>query len=129
MCRVTTRTAIDIFPIVCLLLLLYHAKNNLMQHKRICCFWVEAELRSNFSNMFQFNEYNMAIDGLLSFRSVKHIGFTRLRYVPHPRGDLVTRARNWCFIDRNGMGLISIPEDQGKRNSVSSHRNYSAYLL
>ena len=61
-------------------------------------------------------------DVVVSYSSIEHSGLTRYGDAPHPWGDLVTMARNWCFTDDAGMAFIGIPTDQTDSIYFNAHR-------
>ena len=58
----------------------------------------------------------------MSYSSIEHSGLTRYGDAPHPWGDLVTMARNWCFTDDAGMAFIGIPTSTVDEIYFNAHR-------
>ena len=83
---------------------------------------VNAVLPSELSKTFVSGNFLTLFDVVVSYSSIEHSGLTRYGDAPHPWGDLVTMARNWCFLDDNGMAFIGIPTDQIDSIYFNAHR-------
>ena len=83
---------------------------------------VNAVLPSELSNTFVSGNFLSLFDVVISYSSIEHSGLTRYGDAPHPWGDLVTMARNWCFLEDDGMGFIGIPTDQIDSIYFNAHR-------
>jgi len=89
----------------------------------------EAILPSELSERFVSNGYRSVFDIVVSYSSIEHSGLTRYGDAPHPWGDLVTMARNWCFTDDAGMAFIGIPTDTTDSIYFNAHRFYGSLML
>jgi hypothetical protein len=83
---------------------------------------VTAVLPSEISNTFVSGNYGTLFDVIISYSSLEHSGLTRYGDAPHPWGDLVTMAKNWCILNENGMAFIGIPTDQIDSIYFNAHR-------
>ena len=52
---------------------------------------------------------DISYDAVVYYSSIEHSGLTRYGDAPHPWGDLVTMAKNWCYIKDGGWAFIGIP--------------------
>ena len=68
------------------------------------------------------NGYDSMFDVIASYSSIEHSGLTRYGDAPHPWGDLVTMARNWCFMQNDGMAFIGIPSAQTDKIFFNAYR-------
>ena len=93
------------------------------------CFQHEAVLPSELSRRFVSSDHNSLFDVIVSYSSIEHSGLTRYGDAPHPWGDLVTMARNWCFTQNDGMAFIGIPTDQTNSIYFNAHRYNSLYFF
>ena len=82
----------------------------------------EAILPSDLSSRFVEGGYGSLFDVIVSYSSLEHSGLTRYGDAPHPWGDLVTMARNWCFLDSDGMAFIGVPTDKTDSIYFNAHR-------
>ena len=83
---------------------------------------MEAVLPSELSSRFTSNEYNSLFDTIVSYSSIEHSGLTRYGDAPHPWGDLIAMARNWCFMRNGGIAFIGIPTHQKDLIEFNAHR-------
>ena len=65
---------------------------------------------------------------IVSFSSIEHSGLTRYGDAPHPWGDLVTMAKNWCFLADDGINFIGVPTALVDTIHFNAHR-YIDYLF
>ena len=79
-------------------------------------------LPNELSQKFVANNYESLFDVIVSYRSIEHSGLTRYGDAPHPWGDLVTMARNWCLLDKSGMAFIGIPTHKSDSIYFNAHR-------
>ena len=86
-------------------------------------------LPSELSNTFVSGNYETVFDVIISYSSIEHSGLTRYGDAPHPWGDLVTMARNWCFVDEKGMAFIGIPTDQIDSIYFNAHRYFPIFYF
>ena len=68
------------------------------------------------------NGYKPLFDVIVSFSSIEHSGLTRYGDAPHPWGDLVTMAKNWCFLVDDGIAFIGMPTAQIDTIHFNAHR-------
>lgn len=83
---------------------------------------VKTVLPSELSHQFLSNGYSSLFDVIVSYSSIEHSGLTRYGDAPHPWGDLVAMAKNWCFLADNGMAFIGIPTDKIDTIHFNAHR-------
>ena len=81
-----------------------------------------AILPSDLSSRFVEGGYGSLFDVIVSYSSLEHSGLTRYGDAPHPWGDLVTMARNWCFMNNDGMAFIGVPTDKTDSIYFNAHR-------
>ena len=82
----------------------------------------------DLSDRFISNDYKSLFDVIVSYSSIEHSGLTRYGDAPNPWGDLVTMAKNWCYLHDDGMAFIGVPTDKRDRIFFNAHR-YSIYPL
>ena len=61
-------------------------------------------------------------DAIISYSSIEHSGLTRYGDAPHPWGDLVTMAKNWCYVKDKGWAFIGVPASQRDTIYYNAHR-------
>ena len=83
---------------------------------------VDAILPSELSNRFIANGHNSLFDVIVSYSSIEHSGLTRYGDAPHPWGDLVTMAKNWCYLHDDGLAFIGIPANKKDSIFFNAHR-------
>ena len=76
----------------------------------------------DLSDRFISSDYKSLFDVIVSYSSIEHSGLTRYGDAPHPWGDLVTMAKNWCYLHDNGMAFIGVPTDKRDRIFFNAHR-------
>ena len=81
-----------------------------------------AILPRDLSERFVSNGYKSLFDVVVSYSSIEDSGLTRYVDAPHPWGDLVIMARNWCFTDDAGIAFIGIPTSTVDALYFNAHR-------
>ena len=85
-------------------------------------FQIETVLPDELSKRFISNGYKSLFDVIISYSSIEHSGLTRYGDAPHPWGDLITMAKNWCYLHDNGMAFIGIPTNRHDKIHFNAHR-------
>ena len=85
-------------------------------------FQVDTILPSDLSNRFTSNGHTSLFDVIISYSSIEHSGLTRYGDAPHPWGDLVTMAKNWCYLHDDGLAFIGVPANIKDSICFNAHR-------
>ena len=69
-------------------------------------------LPSELNDLFVTNKYEGMFDAITSYSSIEHSGLSRYGDAPNPWGDLITMAKNWCYLKDSGWAFIGIPTEK-----------------